>query len=31
VIAAQSGHHVQLDQPQLVITTIQHVVALTRK
>jgi mannose-6-phosphate isomerase-like protein (cupin superfamily) len=31
VIATQSGHHVQLDEPQLVVTTIQHVVALTRK
>ena len=31
VIAAQSGHHVQLDQPDLVVTTIQRVVALSRK
>lgn len=31
VIAKQSGHHVQLDEPQLVVTTIQRVVALPRK
>ncbi len=31
VIATQSGHHVQLDEPQLVVTTIQRVVTSTRK
>ena len=31
VIAAKSGHHVQLDEPDLVATTIQRVVAAARK
>jgi pimeloyl-ACP methyl ester carboxylesterase len=31
VIAARSGHHVQLDEPELVVTTIRRIVALTRR
>jgi pimeloyl-ACP methyl ester carboxylesterase len=31
IIAARSGHHVQLDEPQLVATAIQQVVAAARK
>lgn len=31
VIAAQSGHHVQLDQPELVATTIQEVLGKSQK
>jgi hypothetical protein len=31
VIAEQSGHHVQLDQPELVIDTTREIVNTTRK
>jgi pimeloyl-ACP methyl ester carboxylesterase len=31
IIATHSGHHVQLDEPQLVVRTIQQVVAAARK
>ena len=31
IIAEHSGHHIQLDEPQLVVTTIQQVVAATKK
>jgi hypothetical protein len=31
VIATKSGHHVQLDEPDLVITSTQEVLAATRK
>jgi pimeloyl-ACP methyl ester carboxylesterase len=31
IIAARSGHHVQLDEPELVVTAIQQVVAAARK
>jgi pimeloyl-ACP methyl ester carboxylesterase len=31
IVAAHSGHHVQIDEPQLVVTTIQTVVAAGRK
>jgi pimeloyl-ACP methyl ester carboxylesterase len=31
IIAAKSGHHVQLDEPELVINTILEVIALVRK
>jgi pimeloyl-ACP methyl ester carboxylesterase len=31
IVAAHSGHHVQIDEPQLVITAIQTVVAAVRK
>ena len=31
VIAAKSGHHVQLDEPELVINSIREVLALVRK
>jgi hypothetical protein len=30
VIAAHSGHHVQLEEPELVVTTIQEVVGASR-
>jgi pimeloyl-ACP methyl ester carboxylesterase len=31
VIATKSGHHVQLDEPDLVVTSIQEVIAAIRK
>jgi pimeloyl-ACP methyl ester carboxylesterase len=31
IVAAHSGHHVQIDEPHLVVTTIQAVVAASRK
>ena len=31
IVAARSGHHVQLDEPDLVVTTIQQVVMAARK
>jgi hypothetical protein len=31
VIAKNSGHHIQLDEPELVIATIRRVVAAARK
>jgi hypothetical protein len=31
IIATNSGHHIQLDEPDLVITTIRRVVAAARK
>ena len=31
VVAERSGHHVQLDEPELVVTIIQQVVAAARK
>ena len=31
VVAAHSGHHIQLDEPELVVTTIQQVVTAARK
>jgi hypothetical protein len=31
VIAARSGHHVQLEEPELVVSAIQQVVAAARK
>lgn len=31
IVAAHSGHHIQIDEPQLVVTTIQTVVAASRK
>jgi pimeloyl-ACP methyl ester carboxylesterase len=31
VIAAHSGHHIQLDEPQLVVSAIQRVVAATQR
>jgi hypothetical protein len=31
VVAEHSGHHIQLDESQLVVTTIQHVVAAAKR
>lgn len=31
IIAARSGHHVQLEEPELVVSTIQEVLALARR
>ena len=31
VVATRSGHHVQLDEPELVVTTIQELIAAARK
>lgn len=31
ILAANSGHHVQLDEPQLVITAIRGIATLPRK
>ena len=31
IVAEHSGHHVQIDEPQLVVTTVQTVVAAARK
>ena len=31
IVAANSGHHVQLDEPELVISTIRDIVTLVRK
>lgn len=31
IVAAQSGHHVQIDEPELVVTSIQGVVSFNRK
>ncbi len=31
VIAAHSGHHVQIDEPELVIKSIREVLAAVRK
>ena len=31
IVAEQSGHYIQLDQPELVIETVEQVVELARK
>jgi hypothetical protein len=31
VIATRSGHHVQIEEPELVVTTIREVIASTRR
>jgi len=31
IIAARSGHHVQIDEPALVISTIEQLLAVVRK
>ena len=31
IVATQSGHHVQIDEPRLVVTTIREVVVAGRK
>ena len=31
IVAEHSGHHIQLDEPTLVVTTIQEVVEATKK